>query len=171
MPRKAQTPPADTANVPKIDVLERRLAHPFGAPSVAITLKDGQAWAIRWVSDSVRTGRIHQILGMGWEFVTPEEIDGRPADYGCRVLDGRLVRGEHAEDVLVKMPQAMFDKIQWAKAAKNLENLGGTKGKTQAAEAVAKQFGPEAADTVYRSSMEVNDSREIMDLEGETAPR
>lgn len=165
------TKPAVTADIPKIDVLERRLAHPFGAPSVPITLKDGGAWAIRWVSDGVRTGRVHQIQGMGWDFVTPEELDGRPADFGCRALDGRLVRGEHGEDVLVKMPQEMFNKIQWAKAAKNLENLGGTKGKTQAAEAVAKEFGSEAADTVYRSQMEVTDSREIMDLEGETAPR
>ncbi len=168
MARKAQTAPA---SLPKIDVLERRLAHPFGAPSVPITLKDGQAWAIRWVSDGVRTGRVHQIQGMGWDFVAPEEIDGRPADFGCRALDGRLVRGEHGEEVLVKMPQEMFNKIQWAKAAKNLENLGGTKGKTQAAEAVAKQFGPEAADTVYRSGMEVTDSRVSMDLEGEAPPQ
>lgn len=162
MPRKPKV-----ADLPKIDVLERRLQHPFGAPSVAIQLKDGLKWAIRWVNDHVRTGRVYQTQSMGWEFVGADEIVGRPADLGCRVLDGRLVRGEHGEEVLMKMPQEMFDKIQWAKARVNLENLGGSKAKQQAADAVAKQFGDEAAETVYRSNMEVTDSRVAVDLEGE----
>lgn len=168
MPRKA---PPKTEDLPKIDVLERRLLHPFGAPSVPITLKDGDKWAIRWVSDAVRNGRVYQVQQMGWTFIEPEEIAGRPADFGCKVMDNRLVRGEHGEEVLMKMPQDMYDKIQWAKAKHNIENLGGQKAKTQAAEALAKQFGSEAADTVYESNMQVTDSRVTMDLEGEGPPQ
>lgn len=135
--------------LPQITMLDRRLAHPFGAPSVPITLKDGQLWAVRIANDKVRNGRVHQMGQLGWTFVTPEEMDGKPADYGFRALDGRVVRGEHAEEVLMKMPQADYDQIQDAKARINLKNLGSKKTKEAAAQATAVEFGPEAGDAVY----------------------
>ena len=159
----------ESKEFPKISVLERRLQHPFGAPSVPITLKDGQRWAIRWANDHVRSGRVHQILQMGWTFVTPEEIEGRAADFGFRVLDGRIVRGEHGEEVLVKMPQRDFDLIQKAKAQKNLEGLGGRKAVDDIANRTAAKFGDEAAETVSRSEITVTDSRIAIDLEEEAA--
>ena len=156
--------------LPKVSVLERRLAHPFGAPSVPITLKDGQPWAIRIANDGVRTGRVHQVIQLGWTYVLADEIDGRPADFGFRELDGRLVRGEHGEEVLVKMPKADFEKIQQAKADKNLRDLGGSKVKEATAARTAAKFGDEAADTVYNSDMTVTDSRVNIDLEGDGPP-
>ena len=159
--------PPKKKELPKVSVLERRLAHPFGAPSVPITLKDGKDWAVRIVNDGVRIGRVHQAIQMGWTYVQAEEMDGRPADFGFRVMDDRLVRGEHGQEVLVKMPQADFDLIQKAKAKKNLDGLGGKRARTDAAEATAAKFGDEAAETVYRSEMTVTDSRVSVDLEGE----
>lgn len=159
--------PRTKKELPKVSVLERRLAHPFGAPSVPITLKDGKRWAIRIVNDGVRTGRVHQVTQMGWTYVQADEIDGRPADFGFRVLDDRLVRGEHGQEVLVKMPQEDYDLIQQAKGRKNLENLGGKKLREDVANRSAAKFGDEAADTVYKSEMTVTDSRVSMDLEGE----
>jgi hypothetical protein len=154
-----------TATLPKVSVIDRRLAHPFGAPSVPITLKDGQPWAIRVVNDRVRTGRVYQMTGMGWTFVEASEIDGRPADFGFREIDGRLVRGEHGEEVLMKMPQADYDAVQHAKARINLKNL---QKRDAVAQEVAEKFGPEAGDTVHQN-IEISDSREQVELDEESA--
>ena len=151
--------------LPKVSILERRLAHPFGAPSVPITLKDGKQWAIRIVNDAVRTGRAYQITEMGWTFVTPEEIDGTPASFGFRVMDDRLVRGERGEEVLVKMPLRDYQQIQKAKADKNLADMGGKRIREDVAQRAAQRFGDEAGESVFRSQMDVQDSRVTMDLE------
>lgn len=158
--------------LPKISVLERRIAHPFGMPSEAITLKEGD-WVVRWVNEGVRTGRVYQVQNMGWDFVSPEELKGQPQDVGCQALDGRLVRGDAASrDVLMKMPKADFHEIQQAKSRANLKGLGsGAKNREDAANRAAKAFGDEAADAIYRSGMEVTDERVSMDLEGEAPPR
>lgn len=150
--------------LPKVSVIDRRLAHPFGAPSVPITLKDGQQWAIRIANDRVRTGRIYQMANMGWTFVEASEIDGKPADFGFRELDGRLVRGEHGEEVLMKMPQDDFDAIQDAKARLNHKNLGAKQTRDAVAQETAVKFGPQAGDVVHQN-IEVTDSRERVELE------
>lgn len=160
-------------DLPKVSVLERRLAHPFGMPSEAIRLKEGD-WVVRWVNEGVRTGRVYQVQNLGWEFVTPEELKGQPQDVGCQALDGRLVRGDaSSRDVLMKMPKRDFDQIQQSKAAINIKNLGSSKKQREdAANAATKQFGTdEAGEAIYRSQMEVTDERVSMDLEGEAPPR
>jgi len=160
--------------LPKVSVLERRLANPFGAPSMAVQMKDGQRWATRWVSESLRTGRVYQVQQLGWDFVTPEEIVGTPGDLGCQAIDNRLVRGDAANrEVLVKMPQADFDLIAKAKAEKNLAGLGsGKKLREDAANQATREFGTdEAGEAIYRSHLEVTDSRVSMDLDGEGPSR
>lgn len=153
---KAKTP------LPKVSVLERRLAHPFGAPSVAMTLRTAGTWAIRVINTGVRSGRLHDVTAnKGWTYVEADELDGRPDEYGFRVLDGRLVRGEHGEEVLVKMPQANYDAIQRAKADLNLKGLG---KKDDVAQRTAQVFGDEAGDTVA-DRITVTDSRERVELE------
>lgn len=139
--------PGPKPKVPKVSVLDRRLASPFGAPSVAITLNTPGLWAIRVANTSVRAGRVHDMTAnKGWTFVEASELDGRPDELGFRVQDGRLVRGERGEEVLMKMPQADFDAIVDAKARVNLRALG---KKDETAQRVAQQFGAEAGETVY----------------------
>src|SRR5688572_12943717 len=110
MPRRKTTPfdaaadptaqplvtPEPAKRLPTTAILDRRLLHPFGAPSVPITLKSGGQWEIRIVDSQLRSGHLHNIrANKGWEYVTPDEIDGKPDEYGLRVLDGRLVRGDN----------------------------------------------------------------------------
>lgn len=155
---------------PKVSVLERRLADPLGLPSVDIQLKEGK-WALRIVNASSRTGRIHTVIhSLGWEFVTPEELQGRPDELGFRAMDGRVVRGERGEEVLVKMPLDMFHKIQRAKADKNIKSLGKKQTLEQAAQMAATNgMGDQAAETIYNSNMSIEDARGGIDLEGESA--
>lgn len=151
--------------LPKVSVFERRLANPFGAPSIPITLKTPGQWAIRIVNSTMRTGRVHDMTAnKGWTFVVVEELDGAPEDLGFRTLDGRLVRGEHGEEVLMKMPQEDYDQIQQAKGAYNIKQLGSRQTKERVAQSTAQKYGDEAADTVNQN-ISVTDGREAVELE------
>lgn len=158
--------------LPKVSVVDRRKLHPFGAPSQAVTLKTPGQWAVRIVNSKSRTGRLHDIIhNKGWAYVTPEELDGTPDELGFEAKDGRLVRGEHGEEVLVKMPQRDFDEIQDAKARLNLKNLGGKQMRDAVAQEAAVAHGSQAGDAVARQfdRMEINDSREQVELEPDVA--
>ena len=153
--------------LPVVSVLERRLLHPFGAPSVPITLKGGGQWATHWISAELRSGRIHQAIKMGWEYVLPTEIDGSLEELGFDVKDNRIVQGHHGSEVLMKMPLEDYRKIQQAKAERNLTNMTGKKIKADVAQRTAAKFGDEAGESVFNSDLEVKDSRISIDLDGE----
>jgi hypothetical protein len=150
---------ARAKKLPSVSVLDRRLANPFGAPSIPITLKTPGEWAIRIVDGTVRAGRLHDMTAnKGYVFVRPDELDGSPADLGFRVVDDRVVRGEHGQEVLMKIPQADYDAIQEAKARVNLRNMGQQTTRDRVAQATSQAFGDQAADTVF-SNITVQDSR------------
>jgi len=154
--------------LPKVSVLDRRKLHPFGAPSQPVTLKTPGLWAIRIVNSKSRTGRLHDVIhNKGWVYVTPEELDGTPDELGFEAKDGRIVRGEHGEEVLVKMLQSDFDEIQAAKGRLNLKNLGGKQMRDAVAQDAAKEHGSQAGDAVARQfdNMDVKDGRERIELE------
>lgn len=158
--------------LPKVSVVDRRKLHPFGAPSTQVTLKTPGQWAVRIVNSKSRTGRLHDIIhNKGWAYVTPDELDGTPDELGFDAKDGRLVRGEHGEEVLVKMPQKDFDEIQDAKARLNLKNLGGKQMRDSVAQDAAIAHGSQAGDAVARQfdRMEITDSREQVELEPDVA--
>lgn len=155
--------------LPKVSVLDRRLANPFGAPSVPITLKTPGQWAIRIVSAKVRPGRLHDMTAnKGWVYVTADELDGRPEDLGFRADADRVVRGEHGDEVLMKMPQEDYDAIQKAKAQANLRGLGKKQTRDSVAQDTAVAFGSEAGDAVH-NAIDVTDSRERVELEPDVA--
>jgi len=156
MAKKTESKP-----LPTVNVIDRRLAHPFGSPSVAITLKEGGPWEIRIVDSQLRAGRIHEMRHVkGWEFVRPEELDGTPDEYGLREVDGRLVRGENGREVLMKMHADNYQRIVDAKTRLNEQGVSGKKLKEAAAQETAVKFGSQAGDAVYESSqMDIKTSR------------
>ena len=158
---------AKKKELPVVSVLERRLLHPFGAPSVPIVMKDGGQWATHWISAEVRSGRVHQAIKMGWVYVLPTDIAGTPEELGFDVRDNRITRGNNGSEVLMKMPLGDFQQIQKAKADQNLANMRGDKIKADTAQRTAVKFGPEAGDAVYNSDLEVKDSRVNIDLDGD----
>lgn len=159
--------------LPKVSVIDRRMANPFGSGSVPITLKTPGEWEVRWVYSKLRAGRIHDMTqNKGWVFVEPAEMDGTPEEYGMVSKDNRLVRGDHGEEVLMKMPLEDFKRIQKAKAEYNLKELGQKQMQSAVAQATAKAHGDEAGDSVFNAFQhgEVKDSRGVdPDLENESA--
>lgn len=157
--------PGPKPKLPKVSVLERRMRDPFGSGSIPITIKTPGQWEIRIFNKTTRTGRIHDaVQKLGWVFVEPVELDGSADEYGFRELDNRLVRGEHAEEVLMKMPADTYRQIQMAKARLNLQNLGSKKTTDAVAQATAQKFGDQAGDVVSRN-ISVEDGRERVELD------
>lgn len=160
---------AKTKKVPSVSVLDRRLLHPFGSPSVAITLKEGD-YEVRIVDSQSRPGRLHDVRhNKGWEFVTPDELDGSPDEYGFRAMDNRVVRGDNGREVLMKMDRGVYQQILAAKTALNEKAVRPQALREAAAQEVAVQYGSEAGDRVYNHQpISVTTSRGAdMDLEGD----
>ena len=160
--------PGPKTKLPKVSVLDRRLANPFGSGSIAITLKTAGEWEIRWVYSKLRPGRLYDMThNKGWVFVEAEELYGSPDEYGLTVKDQRLVRGDHGEEVLMKMPKAMFDQIQMRKAEVNVKGLGQKAMQESVAQQTARQHGSQAGDAVYNAFQHgaISDSRGPEDAE------
>lgn len=107
-----------------ISVIERRLQGPSAlvTPSVDIPLKE-TGWVLRWIysDDHNSRDRAWQVINLlGWQYVEPDDIACNLEEVGARAMDNRVVRGERAREVLVKMAKADFAKIQKKKAAENL---------------------------------------------------
>ena len=165
MAKKTATATTTTDALPSISVLERRLQNPFGEGSPPVKLKQ-QGWTLHVVNANLRPGRYHDVVrNKGWVPVEATEIDGDPMDFGFDIKDGRVVRGERGQEVLVKMPTRDYESIQMAKDAHNRKLIGRKAVKQAAIEGAAKEFGDEAGDMV-KSTIEFNASRSPVPLEG-----
>jgi hypothetical protein len=160
MPRKAriktespQDAPVEAKprKLPRISVLERRLQNPFGDGSPQIRLKE-PGWEVHVVNGALRPGRYHDVTrNKGWVPVEPDEIDGEAEDFGFDVKEGRVVRGERGQEVLMKMPAADYKAIQQAKDAHNKAANTGARLKAGIVSATGATHGDQAADLVNRS--------------------
>ena len=149
---------------PIVSVLERRLLRPFGEGSSPITLK-APGFVVHVINTKVRPGRFHDVTrNKGWVPVAPEELDGAAEDYGFDCKDGRVVRGDRGEEVLVKMPAADYHAIQMAKDQWNRAQTSPAKLKSVAAEMTAAEHGDHAADYITRN-VTIRDTREPVPLE------
>jgi hypothetical protein len=157
-------PAAKSATIPRISVLERRLQNPFGEGSPPIRLKE-PGWTLHVVNGALRPGRYHDVVrNKGWVPVAPEEIEGEAIDFGFDVKDGRVVRGERGQEVLVKMPTADYALIAQAKDDANARQLASKKVKSDLAQKVAATFGDEAGAFAH-DSISVNATRSPIPLD------
>ena len=166
MAKKTNATTAEVPVLPSISVLERRLQNPFGDGSPAVRLKQ-PGWTLHVVNGALRPGRYHDVTrNKGWVPVEATEVDGDPMDFGFDVKEGRVVRGERGQEVLVKMPTRDYQEIMQAKDAHNKRLVGGRAVKSAAVERTAKEHGDEAADLIDRS-ITFSASRAPVPLDGE----
>jgi len=171
-PKKLVTDtPKPAPEVPNIQVLERRLQHPFGLPSVGITLKTS-GWTSRWFNSAILADKIWRAKEGGWvpvkynELVDPDQAGGT-----SKSPDGHVVRGDKGSEVLMKMPTEYWHKLQQAKIEANMAAMRPGVTKRSVVEAVGNKFGEEAADFVSRTRLvgDVVDSRERIHADPEAS--
>lgn len=171
MPRK-KLEPSEPTKKREISVVERRLKSGsiFSASSRPIPLTDPDRWTVRIVNTQISNNHLYEVQAdKGWVYATIEDLAIKPHEVGFRELDGRIVRGEHAQEVLMKMERADYAAIQKAKDDANRRNTFGSKAvKESIVSAVQREpGGDQGADFLSRSlqTVDVTDSKELVSLE------
>ena len=158
----------------EISVVERRLKSGsiFAAGSRALPLAEPDRWAVRWVdtSDTTRNRQWEMQAEKGWVYLEEADISVPLSDLGLRVQDGRVVRGTHGTEVLMKQLKSDYTAIKKMKDAENRKNTFSQRANKAAILAAAGQLegdGDQAADFLNRAvnSISVTDSRERVSLD------
>lgn len=108
---------------------QRGIDHPFGLPSEAIRLKE-PGWYCRWVNSAILSDKVWRNKNIGYDNVRLADL-ADPEQIGMLSTDpsGNIVRGERGHDVLMKLPDAVYQARQAAKVEKNLSDMRDASGK------------------------------------------
>jgi hypothetical protein len=156
-----------------VSVVERRLksGSVFAASSRPIPLTDPDRWTVRVVNAQISDNRIWEMQAdKGWIYATPEDVAVPVTELGFREQDGRIVRGQHGSEVLMKMERDDYAAIQKAKDDANRKMTFGSKAIKESilsAAGNAEGIGSQGADFLARNlhNVSVTDSREAVNLE------
>lgn len=166
-------PKALTPKKRELTVVERRLKSGsiFAASSKPIPLTEPDRWTVRFVNSQISDNRIWEMQAdKGWVYAALEDLAVKPEEVGCRLQDGRIVRGQHGHEVLMKMERDDYAAIQKAKDKANRDMTFGAKATKDAivsAAGAAEGIGPQGAEFLSRNlqNVTITDSREAVSLE------
>jgi hypothetical protein len=136
----------------QVKIWERRLVNPLMQDTQGVSIKEQQRWELRWI-DSGRQGRFYTASReQGWMPVHPDELEDSMENLGLTDhKDGQIRRGIKGQEILMKMPKSIAERIRKRKAA--IVTSGLKKTKQNLASAAAQRFGTEeAADFVMGKS-------------------
>lgn len=140
---------------PSISVIERRLQGPnvFRTSSAPIPLKDPKAWTLRWENSKISPDHMWNVIhNLGWTYAEADDLDCPVDEIGASERDGRIVRGERGDEVLMKMPLKDYKRVEKAKTAENIkQTFGTTQIKAAIVAGVAAEHGDQAAEFVSRN--------------------
>jgi hypothetical protein len=138
-----------------LSVYERRLANPLGKRTREIPLNDDlrKGWTARvFTRDAEHPDRHWQAVHeLGYEPCKAEDFAADPESLGFTVnAQGYVTRGQHGQDMVMRIPTKEYQAIQRAKAAANLAAVKPKKLKDEVSQATAKNLGDEAGETVFK---------------------
>ena len=146
---------------PRISVIDRaaimrqRIDKPFGTPSMKVPLRgEKRNWEVRtFANDAEHPNRHYDaVFRLGWVPLTAHDLDVSPESLGYQVApDGRIVRGQHSQEVMMAMPPDDYHAAQKAKSDANLASLKPQKVRNEVAQATAKAHGDEAGEMIHRN--------------------
>lgn len=137
--------------LPAIEVLERAVVDPFGAPSSPVDLRD-PALVTHWCNTELAGGsQLHKALDAGYLQVRPEYL-AHPDRFQFQVSpEGYVTRGPRHQEILMYTTKVHKRRRAWAKTQRNLKDMKVTTAAVQ--EAAAQHFGKDgdqAADFIGR---------------------
>lgn len=148
---------------PRIEVLERRLQSPHGAPSAKIVLKEA-GWSVRWFNSAVGTDHIWRAKENGWQGVTPAELSDPDQVGGFTVSpDGYVVRGDKGQELLMKLPTDWREQIAKKKEEQNTRAMRMGTTKSEVASAAGREFGDQAGEFINQNVSLVGDVRDSVE--------
>ena len=150
---------------PKISVIERRLQGPnvFRTSSQPIPLTEPGKWTLRWENSRIAPDHMWRIIHeLGWVYCELEDIACPVDEVGANVRDGRIVRGERGDEVLMKMLTTDYRKVEKRKTEETIRQTFGTQQLKQTiVSQVATEHGDRAAEYMDKqvNMVTVNDGR------------
>lgn len=166
MAKSEQTPAQTTDPLfkkPRVEVLQRRLQTPFGAPAAQIRLKEA-GWEPRWFNAALAADHIWRAKENGWQGVRPGELADPDQIGGFQVSpDGFVVRGDKGQELLMKLPADWRKQIQQKKTEQNTRNMRPGAMKREVAEAAGKALGDQAGQFVNDNVRVVGDVRDSIE--------
>ena len=156
-----------------VDIWERRMLNPSQKPSLPIRLKT-PGMHIRWINLAA-TGRYQRArYEEGWVPVHKEELKDEREIYGVSyTTEGWVCRGEKQQEMLMKIPEAIYKKIQQAKYREVEKSRKQIKERMQASAAshfgdkYDKNRGEEIADTMSNFKGDIRFGTERVEPDGE----
>lgn len=143
-----------TTNGDLVDIWERRLLNPNGSSNPTIIIKT-PGMRLRWINLSNRGRYQRARYEQGWVPVERGELNDEREIYGVSfTTEDYVCRGEKQQEMLMKMPEAVFKKIQQRRAAinkKSYENLRqnmASAGSTHFSDKYGSAAGDQAADVM-----------------------
>lgn len=135
-----------------VDIWERRILNPNHQESLPIRITT-PGMHLRWINLSNR-GRFQRArYEQGWVPVHKSELVDEREIYGATFThEGHVCRGEKQSEMLMRMPQAVYDKIRKkraelnAKSYKNLKNNLASAGQRHFGDKYNNEAGDVAAD-------------------------
>ena len=138
-----------------------RVKHPFGRSDMALPLKNPERWQQRAFNRNFMPNRFSDATHKGWMPLESEDVEGRVEDYGWRIENDRIVRGDRGEEWLGKMLMSEWKAVEKAKTAHNITSTFGSKATKQTIlERSSAEQGDEATSFLDKSlaRMEVKDT-------------
>ena len=138
-----------------ISVIERRLqgGNVFRAASQPIPLVDPEQWTLRWENSAISPGHMWTIIHqLGWVYAEPADLVCPVEEIGASVRDGRIVRGERGQEILMKMGLKDWERVQKTKDRENRRQTFGTQQvKAAMVAGVAAEHGDQAAEFIAQN--------------------
>ena len=152
-------------STPQISVIERRLQGPgiFRTSAQPIPLVEPKKWTLRWCYTKVATDHLWTMVNTkGWEYASPDDLACSIDEISATLRDGRIVRGERGEEVLLKMGLRDYRKLEKAKSEETIKQTFGKKQLQNTIVAqTAAEHGDRAAEYVSKNvnAITVQDAR------------
>jgi hypothetical protein len=150
---------------PKISVIERRLQGPsiFRTSSQPIPLVDDGKWVLRWENSKISPDHMWNVIhNLGWTYAEPADLACNVDEIGASERDGRIVRGERGDEVLMKMLAKDYKRVEKKKSDETIKQTFGARQLKQAiVSGVAAEHGEQAAEFMSKNvnMVSVSDSR------------
>ena len=132
---------------PKIDVLERSLANPFGLPSEEIKLTDPSV-TCHWCNTGIGANQLGKYLDAGYLKVTEPMLADKDRVAYTISPEGCVTRGARHEEILLYTPRDWYKRRQIEKQKRNLKSMAPGATKAELVQAVGDKYGDEGANFV-----------------------
>lgn len=141
-------PAVFTTDPKMVEIWERRIINPNPSFAQEIHLKQS-GWMTRWINTKAYPGRLQLAREQGYMPVKPDELKDTSEIVDLQTSpEGYVVRGDRGEEILMKIPEAVYKKVQRRKVELYNRQYEGKRFKEGIQSAAGEQYSGDHAEAV-----------------------